>query len=74
VAHIVTTKFVDGTPLYLQEPQFERMGITLGRATMAGWMLLLGAKYLVPLINLLRERMLQDPLIRRRLSIHVLPA
>ncbi len=63
LAHIVTAKFVDGTPLYRQEPQFQRMGITLGRATMAGWMLLLGGKYLVPLINLLRERMLQDPLI-----------
>jgi transposase len=63
LAHITTAKFVDGTPLYRQEPQFGRMGITLGRATMAGWMLLLGGKYLVPLINLLRERMLEDPLI-----------
>ena len=63
LAHIVTAKFVDGTPLYRQEPQFERMGITLGRATMAGWMLLLGGKYLVPLINLLREWMLKDPVI-----------
>ena len=63
LAQITTAKFVDGTPLYRQEPQFSRMGITLGRATMAGWMILLGGKYLVPLINLLRERMLQDPLI-----------
>lgn len=63
LAQIATAKFVDGIPLYRQEPQFARMGIALGRATMAGWMLLLGGKYLVPLINLLREQMLQDPLI-----------
>ena len=63
LAQITTAKFVDGTPLYRQQPQFGRMGITLGRATMAGWMLLLGGKYLVPLINLLREWMLTDSVI-----------
>jgi transposase len=62
-AQITTAKFVDGTPLYRQEPQFARMGITLGRATMAAWMIRLGCLYVVPLINLLRELMLSDPLI-----------
>lgn len=63
IAHIVTAKFVDGTPLYRQEPQFGRMGIPLGRATMAGWMIRLGGEFVVPLINLLREWMLEDPVI-----------
>ena len=63
LAQITTAKFVDGIPLYRQEPQFGRMGITLGRATMAGWMLLLGGKYVVPLINLMREWMLKDAVI-----------
>jgi transposase len=62
LAQIATAKFVDGTPLYRQEPQFARIGIPLGRATMALWMIRLGL-YVMPLINLLRELMLSDPLI-----------
>lgn len=38
LAQIATAKFVDGLPLYRQERQFERLGVTLGRATMAVWM------------------------------------
>jgi transposase len=63
LAHIVTAKFVDGIPLYRQETQFARLGVTLGRATMAGWMIRLGGTHLVPLINLLNEQMLEQPLI-----------
>jgi transposase len=37
LAHIATTKLVDGMPLYRQEAQFDRLGVTLGRVTMAGW-------------------------------------
>jgi len=63
LAHIVTTKFVDALPLYRQECQFERLGIMLGRATMATWMIRLGTIHIVPLINLLNEIMLEAPLI-----------
>lgn len=63
LAHITTAKFVDGVPLYRQEPQFARMGVTLGRATLAGWMIKLGGIFVVPVINLLHELMLTDPLI-----------
>jgi transposase len=63
IAQITTAKFVDGTPLYRQEPQFARIGVPLGRATMAAWMIRLGCLYVVPLINFLRELMLTDPLI-----------
>jgi transposase len=63
LAHIVTAKFVDGLPLYRQEAQFERLGVRLGRATMAGWMIRLGGTQVVPLINLLNEQMLEQPLI-----------
>jgi transposase len=62
LAHIVTAKFVDHLPLYRQERQFERLGVTLGRATMAGWMIRLG-QAVQPLINLLGEQMLAAPLI-----------
>jgi transposase len=62
LAYIVTAKFVDGLPLYRQEVQFARLGVILGRATMAGWMVKLGA-LIQPLINLLAEQMLTSPLI-----------
>jgi transposase len=57
-AQITTAKFVDGIPLYRQEPQFERMGILLGRGTMALWMIRIGGTFIVPLINLLNELLL----------------
>lgn len=63
LAHITTAKFVDALPLYRQEAQFARLGVTLGRATMAGWMIRLGGTHVVPLINLLNEQMLAEPLI-----------
>jgi len=63
LAQISTAKFVDGTPLYRQEPQFARLGVPLGRATMAIWMIQIGGVHVVPIINLLREWMLTDPLI-----------
>jgi transposase len=63
LAHIVTAKFVDGLPLYRQEAQWHRLGVPLGRATMAGWMIKLGTTQIVPIINLLNECVLQAPLI-----------
>jgi transposase len=63
LAHIATAKFVDHTPLYRQETQWARLGVILGRATMAGWMIRLGTTHLTPLINLLAEHMLALPLI-----------
>lgn len=62
LAHIVTAKYVDGLPLHRQEKQFVRLGIDLGRASMANWMIKLG-QGVVPLINLLDERIRAGPLI-----------
>jgi transposase len=63
LAQIITAKFVDGIPLYRQEPQFSRMGIPLGRGTMALWAIRLGGTLVVPLINLLNELLLAETLI-----------
>ncbi len=63
LAHIVTAKYVDGLPLHRQEAQWERLGVTLGRSTMAGWMIKLGGTHVVPLINLINEQLLAAPLI-----------
>jgi transposase len=63
LAHITTAKFVDGIPLYRQESQFDRIHVPLGRATMGGWMIELGTVHVVPVVNLLKEYMLEAPLI-----------
>jgi len=55
LAHICTAKFVDGLPLHRQEAQFARLGVGLGRATMALWMIRLGDELLRPLVNLLED-------------------
>jgi transposase len=63
LAHIATTKFVDGVPLYRQESQFDRLGVPLGRGTMALWMIRLGGTFLVPLVNLLNDLLLAESVI-----------
>jgi transposase len=63
IAHLVTAKFVDGIPLYRQESQCRRLGIELGRATLGGWVNRLGGIHIVPLINLMGEHLLAQPLI-----------
>ena len=50
-------------PLYRQEPQFDRMGIPLGRGSMAIWAIRLGGTLIVPLINLLNEHLLAESVI-----------
>ena len=39
IAHIVTQKFVMASPLYRQEQELKRMGISLSRQTMSNWIL-----------------------------------
>jgi transposase len=63
LAHITTAKYVDGTPLHRQQAQFWRIGVELPRATMARWMIQLGGKHVVPLINLMNEQCLAQSLI-----------
>ncbi len=63
LAHITTAKYVDGLPLHRQEAQFERLGVSLPRATMARWMIELGQTHLVPILNLLNDHLLDAPRI-----------
>ena len=59
LAFIATSKYVDGLPLYRLEKHFERVGVPIARQTMARWMVQMGSEALQPVINLLRERMLE---------------
>lgn len=58
LAFVATSKYVDGLPLYRLSKQFERIGVGLARQTLARWMVQSG-EVVVPLINLLRERLLE---------------
>lgn len=62
LAHIATCKYQDGLPLYRLETTLQRAGIELPRATLAHWMIRIG-ELVQPLINLLRDALLQAPLI-----------
>ena len=50
LAHICTQKFDDHSPLYRQERIWQRLGVSLSRATMANWILSCGTK-LMPIID-----------------------
>ena len=56
LAHVVTSKYVDGLPLHRQETIFARHGMALPRATQAAWIIAV-AQQLQPLMNLMDERL-----------------
>jgi transposase len=62
LAHIVVSKFADGLPLYRQEKIFARMGVELGRATMANW-IVKASHICLPLYELLQNQIRSGPLI-----------
>lgn len=63
LAHVVTAKYADALPLYRQEEILRRAGVDIPRATLAGWVLKLGV-LVQPLINLLRDTLLEQPYIQ----------
>ena len=63
LASITTAKFADGTPLTRQSGQLARLGLNLGAATMGGWMNTIGAEKVSPLINLMHEAALAEPVL-----------
>ena len=63
LAYIVTSKYVDGLPLYrLAQFTLARLGIEITRATMATWMIRCG-ELVQPLINLLRDKLQEAPVV-----------
>lgn len=63
LAYIVTSKYVDGLPLYrLEQFPLNRLGVEIARATMATWMVRCG-DLVQPFINLLRDKLLEAPVV-----------
>lgn len=62
LAMLLTTKYVDGLPLYRFEKVLGRHGVDVSRQTLARWVIECG-EWLQPLINLMRERLLESRVI-----------
>jgi transposase len=62
LAHVITAKFADHTPLHRLAGQLGRSGVTIARSTLGGW--LAGAADLLdPLYQLMHQRLLQSRVI-----------
>jgi len=63
LAYIAVSKYQDALPLYRLENIFKRSKVYIPRNTMANWMIKLGGEIFTPLINLMRDQLLEQPLI-----------
>lgn len=63
IAHVMTQKFVMGSPLYRQEQEWKRQGIELTRQTMSNWLLKAVELYLNPLYEKLHAKLLEKDLL-----------
>lgn len=59
VAYVMTKKFVEGMPLYRQEQQFARYGISLSRQTLANWVVHGANQWLSKIYGRLHEELLK---------------
>jgi len=62
LAYVATQKYCDALPLYRQADIFKRSEILLDRTNLSNWMIRCG-ELVQPLINLIQERILQQPVV-----------
>ena len=63
VANVMYLKYVNSVPLYRQEKEWERMGLSLSRATMANWVIRCSQDYLMPVVEHLQKKLLERDII-----------
>ena len=63
VAEVITQKYVNSVPLYRQEEIWKNLGIELSRATMSNWVIYGAENYLMPIVNLLKDKLLTRDLM-----------
>lgn len=63
MAYIMSQKYVDSQPLYRQEQQFARMGLTISRQTMANWMIYGANQWLSLLTSRMKEHLLSQDIL-----------
>jgi transposase len=62
LAHVITAKFADHTPLHRLSRQLSRSGVTIARSTLGDW-LAQAARLLTPLCRLMHRRLLLSRVI-----------
>lgn len=73
MAHILHQKFTLGLPLYRQEQDWTRLGVSLSRQTMANWVVFAAHEWLDPLYQeMRRELLLRDILQADETTVQVL--
>lgn len=73
MAYIMSQKYVESMPLYRQEQQFARLGVTLSRQTLANWILYGADKWLRILYDRMYNHLLkQDILYADETTLQVL--
>ena len=63
VANVMYQKYVNSVPLYRQEKDWEQLGISLSRATMANWVIRCSEDYLKPVVEHMRKQLLSRDII-----------
>lgn len=63
VANVMYQKYVNSVPLYRQEKDWENLGISLSRTTMANWIIRCSQDYFTPLIEHLQKELLSRDVI-----------
>ena len=63
VAYVMYQKYVNSIPLYRQEADWKQMGVKLGRATLANWVIKCGMDYMEPVYERLHEHLLERDII-----------
>lgn len=56
-------KYVNSVPLYRQEKGWERLGISLSRATMENWVIRCSLGYVIPVVEYMRKELLSRDII-----------
>jgi transposase len=62
LAYIMTQKFVNAMPLYRQEQDFKRLGVSLSRQNLSNW-IIKGAILLQPLLDALKTKLLTHEIL-----------
>lgn len=60
VAWVMHQKFVNALPLYRQEKEWKTLGVNLSRATMANWIMVSSRDWLMPILKLMRQNLVQE--------------
>lgn len=63
VAAIINAKYINALPLYRQEQEYKRNGVSISRQTMANWCILSAERYLSLITDRLKEELLKSHVV-----------